>query len=302
MHYCDVVLLLWQGGEVPDEAEWTARTRALGRAGRAVLVVEMAAQFSDEGVPGARFDSALKAAAAQDEAEGKGSPVEVVTSSELSHLYPGTPPWRGERPSKLSPAGKPDAESMHLVREAAAVCTLAVRRAVARHLCSVYKVFVADCDGTLWQGVASEDGADGVSFGEAQMLLQRALLRLQRHGRLVCIASKNEEQDVLDVFERRGAEMPLALELITERQIHWHPKTLSLERISASLDLPLGAIVFIDDNPAELLAVNAALPEVCLYAWCRRSTQHTRLLLTLVCPSLLHRCCAFAWQTRRKRP
>jgi predicted enzyme involved in methoxymalonyl-ACP biosynthesis len=44
-----------------------------------------------------------------------------------------------------------------------------------------------------------------VHFGEAQLALQRALLRLQQHGRLICLASKNEEQDVLDVFKLRGA-------------------------------------------------------------------------------------------------
>ncbi len=53
------------------------------------------------------------------------------------------------------------------------------------------KVFVTDCDGTLWEGVVSEDGADSLRFTEAHLMLQRLLSRLQRSGRLICVSSKN---------------------------------------------------------------------------------------------------------------
>ena len=45
-------------------------------------------------------------------------------------------------------------------------------------------------------------------------------------------------------------------------QVHWDPKSASLRRLSETLDLPLSSFVFIDDNPAEVLSVEAALPEV----------------------------------------
>ena len=45
-------------------------------------------------------------------------------------------------------------------------------------------------------------------------------------------------------------------------QVHWDPKSASLRRLSETLDLPLSSFVFIDDNPAEVLSVQAALPEV----------------------------------------
>ena len=53
------------------------------------------------------------------------------------------------------------------------------------------KVFVTDCDGTLWDGVVSEDGAESLRFTEAHLMLQRLLSRLQRSGRLICVSSKN---------------------------------------------------------------------------------------------------------------
>lgn len=45
-------------------------------------------------------------------------------------------------------------------------------------------------------------------------------------------------------------------------QVHWDPKSASLRRLSETLGLPLSSFVFIDDNPAEVLGVQAALPEV----------------------------------------
>ena len=45
-------------------------------------------------------------------------------------------------------------------------------------------------------------------------------------------------------------------------QVHWDSKSASLRRLSETLDLPLSSFVFIDDNPAEVLGVQAALPEV----------------------------------------
>ena len=84
-----------------------------------------------------------------------------------------------------------------------------MRRAVCRHLSSALKVFVADCDHTLWEGVASEDGPEGVRLTAGHLALQSALSKLQRSGRLVCLASRNDEADVLGVFQARAAEMPL---------------------------------------------------------------------------------------------
>lgn len=210
VHYSDVIMLLWlANNEMNKEQveEWTNRAHALGDAGRTVLVVEMSGRNSqgDEAAQHASsLSSSIRAKAA--EALGKGSRVDVMTSEELCVLYQ----WR-----KLD-------EAAHVcdgAREAAAISTLAVRRAVARCLSSPLKVFVADCDGTLWDGVASEDGPHGVKFGPAQLALQRALARLQQSGRLICLASKNEESDVLEVFKQRNSEMALRWPHLTEVQV-----------------------------------------------------------------------------------
>ena len=44
--------------------------------------------------------------------------------------------------------------------------------------------------------------------------------------------------------------------------MHWEPKPLSLRRLSDSLELSAASFVFLDDSPAEILAVRTELPEV----------------------------------------
>lgn len=58
--------------------------------------------------------------------------------------------------------------------------SLAVRRVTGCHLSSSFKVFVTDCDGTLWDGVVSEDGVDGIRFQPAHLALQASLGRSAR--------------------------------------------------------------------------------------------------------------------------
>ena len=140
-HYCDVLLLLWRDSsdDTGDQhvKEWTERANEMADAGRTVLVIELAALCSQSEVPCTRsLPYTLKAAAAKSASAGKGSRVDVVTSDELHNMYP----WRS--------TSQPHLAALHERSEAAAISTLAVRRAVARHLSSICKVFVTDYDGS----------------------------------------------------------------------------------------------------------------------------------------------------------
>jgi hypothetical protein len=46
---------------------------------------------------------------------------------------------------------------------------------VACRLGETLKVYVSDCDGTLWGGAVSEEGAHGISFEAPHLALQAAL-------------------------------------------------------------------------------------------------------------------------------
>ena len=74
------------------------------------------------------------------------------------------------------------------------------------------KVVVIDCDNTLWNGVVGEDGIDGISCDKnAKGLLfynfQIFLKNLKSDGFLLCLCSKNNEEDVKEVFRKKN--MPL---------------------------------------------------------------------------------------------
>ena len=145
------------------------------------------------------------------------------------------------------------------------------------------KCVVVDLDNTLWGGVIGEDGIAGIKLGpeypgSAFVEFQRALLALHRRGILLAVASKNNPADVEQVFaEHRG--MVLKPEHFAATQIHWEPKSASLERIAARLNIGLEHIVFVDDNPTECAQVRGALPMVTVIQLPARPEDYVRALL-----------------------
>ena len=138
---------------------------------------------------------------------------------------------------------------------------LAITRKVHALRKPAHKVLVLDCDNTLWSGVVGEDGVDGISFPRAMLDLHRFAVDAQASGTLVCLASKNTEQDVLEVFEKRP-EMVLKTEHIVAHRINWKSKSENIASLAGELNLGLDSFVFIDDNPLECAQVRAALPQV----------------------------------------
>jgi len=128
------------------------------------------------------------------------------------------------------------------------------------------KVLVLDLDDTLWGGVVGEEGPLGVRLGEdpegeAYRGFQAWCKALSKRGILLAVASKNNEADAREPFERNPS-MVLTLDDIAAFEAHWQPKALSMERIARALNLGLDSLVFMDDNPAEREQVRQALPMV----------------------------------------
>ena len=80
-------------------------------------------------------------------------------------------------------------------------------------------------------------------------------------GMLICLCSKNSEEDVLKVFEQRG-EMLLKLHHIVAHRINWESKAANISSLARELGIGIDSFVFIDDNPLECAEVRAILPEV----------------------------------------
>ncbi len=124
-----------------------------------------------------------------------------------------------------------------------------------------YKVIALDCDNTLWSGITGEDGPAAVALDEARRQLHAFMLEQREDGMLLCLASKNNEADVLDTFDVHP-EFPLQPRHFTAWRLNWDSKAENLESLAEELSLGLDTFIFIDDNPRECAEVEDAQPEV----------------------------------------
>ncbi len=116
------------------------------------------------------------------------------------------------------------------------------------------KVLVWDLDETLWTGTLAEDGPVGVTPRPEAVA---ALKALDARGVLHSIASKNEAHEAQAALRRFGLD-----DYFLHPQVGWGPKSASVARIAAALDLGLDSVVFVDDQPFERAEVIAAHPRV----------------------------------------
>jgi FkbH-like protein len=138
---------------------------------------------------------------------------------------------------------------------------LAIARTTHAALVPAHKVLVLDCDNTLWRGVVGEDGVDGVEITPAFSHLQNFAIKAHFQGTLVCLVSKNNERDVLDVFEQRP-DMRLKIDHVVGHRINWESKPQNIASLAKELNLGLDSFVFMDDNPVECALMRAELPQV----------------------------------------
>jgi FkbH-like protein len=178
--------------------------------------------------------------------------VHLIEAGEIARLYPVA--------GHYEPYGDKHAHVPFTAGYFAAVASMLARRihALRQPPC---KVVVLDCDNTLWKGVCAEAGPGGVEIGPAYGFLQDFFLRQKDAGKLLCLCSKNNPEDVFNVFDGRP-EMRLRREDLVAWRIGWQSKSESLRSLAEELGLGLDSFVFVDDNPVECAEVRAACPEV----------------------------------------
>lgn len=146
-----------------------------------------------------------------------------------------------------------------------AECFAAIGTALVRALFNLkrnpFKVIVLDCDNTLWKGICGEDGPRGIELTEPYRALQEFMVAQMNAGRLLCLCSKNNEKDVLDVFDHR-ADMPLKREHLVSWRINWNSKADNLKSLAHELNLGLNSFIFVDDNPVDCADVRIRCPDV----------------------------------------
>lgn len=128
------------------------------------------------------------------------------------------------------------------------------------------KCLVLDCDNVLWGGIIGEDGLAGIQLGKTYpgscyYEFQQEVLNLYSRGIILALCSKNNLDDVWEVFEKHP-DMVLKKEHIATFQINWQDKISNLKKIAEDLNIGLDTLVFIDDSEVEVDLVRTGLPQV----------------------------------------
>jgi len=129
-----------------------------------------------------------------------------------------------------------------------------------------YKVLALDCDNTLWKGVCGEDGPGGVEIEGLFEKFQQFLIKKSHQGFLLCLSSKNVEEDVWNVFDK-NEKMVLKRDHIVDTRINWQPKSVNIRGLAQTLNLGLDSFIFVDDSPVECADVRVNCPEVLTIQW-----------------------------------
>ncbi|MGW7404790.1 SDR family NAD(P)-dependent oxidoreductase [Streptomyces sp. NPDC054833] len=122
------------------------------------------------------------------------------------------------------------------------------------------KVIAVDGDETLWGGVAGEIGPETVDLTGPRALLARRLLQWRAAGALLALVSNNDEATVRAVLDR--PDSLLKAEHFSVLSAAWGPKPARVADAARTLNLGVDSFLFLDDNPAEIAKMRAALPQV----------------------------------------
>lgn len=136
-------------------------------------------------------------------------------------------------------------------------CELALKRK---------KCLVLDLDNTLWGGVLGEEGVEGIKIGgdypgKAFAYWQQALMNLKNTGVMLAVCSKNNEQDVFEVWGK-NPYLILRKDDFVAWRINWQDKARNIQELAAELNIGLDSMVFLDDNPTERELIKQLLPMV----------------------------------------
>lgn len=143
----------------------------------------------------------------------------------------------------------------------------AIENIVLRNNGKLKKAIIFDCDNTLWKGVIGEDGLDNIDMsphsksGRFYYMVQQIAVYLSKRGVIVGICSKNNEKDVLDVFQNHK-DMVLKEEHIVIKKINWEDKASNLIAIGNELNIGLNSLVFVDDSNFEINLIKESIPEI----------------------------------------
>jgi len=118
------------------------------------------------------------------------------------------------------------------------------------------RAIIIDLDNTLYRGVFGEDSQNELKIQNDYISLQKKLLTLKEQGVLLCIASKNNREDISSILKSNLVPI-LSEDDFTIIKGGWGSKIDSIKEILQELNFDERFAVFIDDNHRELIEVES---------------------------------------------
>lgn len=144
------------------------------------------------------------------------------------------------------------------------------------------KAIFVDLDNTIWPSNIGDwedlpiiSSSSNKTFHYFQMLLKK----LSSCGVLLVAVSKNDESYVIKNFDQ--IEMPLSTKDFYSIKCSWTPKSEVIGRLIKQINILPEHCLFLDDNPAELLEVNSAIPNMKSIHVAKEISQYNLLVLYL---------------------
>jgi FkbH-like protein len=146
------------------------------------------------------------------------------------------------------------------------ILSKSLSRIISAYVFEAKKCIVVDADNTLWGGVIGEEGINGIALsdtfpGNIFKEFQKYLLRLRHKGVILALASKNNFNDIENVFNNH-TDCVLKLEYFTAIRVNWDDKATNIKEIAEEINIGTDSMVFVDDNPIEREWVEKKIPEV----------------------------------------
>ena len=128
------------------------------------------------------------------------------------------------------------------------------------------KCVIVDLDNTLWDGVLSDDGINGIKIGQEKSgfvfyRFQLFLLELKNKGIILAACSKNNQDNVIEVLKNHP-DMALKYNDFSIIVANYNNKVENIIYIQKKLNISFESMVFLDDSVFEREIVKENLPEI----------------------------------------
>ena len=123
------------------------------------------------------------------------------------------------------------------------------------------KAIAIDLDNTIHSGVLGEDGINGVRVTEGYLRLHAFLRKCSELGIFLALISRNDERDVIDLFDARE-DYGVSWDDFSTTNVGWCPKSQSIADSLRVLNISPDSMLFVDDNAGEVFEALNSFPDL----------------------------------------